>query len=217
MEKVLDRRDDTLSKMIDTVSSLRATTEHGEPSNLNDEISELKIVLKSREIKIEQLSSDLSSSQENLRKLRDTASSESSELTKSLEEKLSEATSKFEEQRSSFKSEWMNFQQVLQELIACMKHEDGVDSIDRLPDLGEQMSTLFSLVQSKEEHLVRVQTGECTRLCQCESLLCTAPTPRFALTCIIETSELSNLKSVRDTRATELDAILDSIRWVSFT
>ena len=173
MEKVLDRRDDTLSKMIDTVSSLRATTEHGEPSNLNDEISELKIVLKSREIKIEQLSSDLSSSQENLRKLRDTASSESSELTKSLEEKLSEATSKFEEQRSSFKSEWTNFQQVLQELIACMKHEDGIDSIGRLPDLGDQMSTLFSLVQSKEEHLVRVQTGECPRLCQCESLLYT--------------------------------------------
>ena len=174
MEKVLDRRDDTLSKMIDTVSSLRATTEHGEPSNLNDEISELKIVLKSREIKIEQLSSDLSSSQENLRKLRDTASSESSELTKSLEEKLSEATSKFEEQRSSFKSEWVNFQRVLQELIACMKHEGCADdSIDRLPDLGEQMSTLFSLVQSKEEHLVRVQTGECPRLCQCESLLYT--------------------------------------------
>jgi len=181
MEKVLDRRDATLSKMIDTVSSLRATTEHDESSNLNDELSELKIMLKSREVKIEQLSSDLSRSQENLRKLRGSASSEASELTKSLEEKLSEATSKFEEQRSSFKSEWTNFQQVLQELIACMKHEDGGDSIGRLPDLGDQMSTLFSLVQSKEEHLVRVQT------------------------------ELAQLKSVRDTRATELDAILDSI------
>ena len=186
MEKVLDRRDATLSKMIDTVSSLRATSDHDASSNLDDELSALKTMLKSREIKIEQLSSDLSSSQESLRKLRDTTSSEASQLTKSLEEKLSEATSKFEEQRSSFKAEWVNFQQVLQELIVCMKHEDGVDSIDRLPDLSDQMSTLFSLVQSKEEHLVRVQT------------------------------ELAQLKSVRDTRATELDAILDNIRWVRF-